>query len=326
MEQSLKDKFARYIHKSLEKGLKKTQDAILLTEDLLDVIEIVYDMETEESGVASVPEVIRKDVGALGVTPPPAPSSLVHKSVATDPGEGKGVILMPGDPGYAEAKPPDAERKVFSAGSVKRRALVNARRPSNLTETPKWADSELIALVNENTPEFIDFEPEGMPGVSLRAHKNVLNQAGLGSVLLTYKHAAVGDNMGSGAVEGQGVSLGLLVARVPFSVYDETQDIENALEGPKGVKAQLKGMYKARPETMEPSSQGEALPLGRGGLRFDTSSLPMGDHHEEHFTHGLAATSDPHADRGSDSILREAMKNLAGSNSRLVPPGREARK
>ena len=318
MEKSLKDRFAKHIYKSLERQLKRTQDPIILSEDVVDAVEWIYDIVHESEGIAAVPPSLQ---GPTLDPPPPPRGALFHKDVATDPGEAKSVILMPGDPGYSDALPPEVERKVFSAGSgVKRRAASSSRKPSNLVETPKWEVSDLIALIDRETPATIEFTPDGMEGskVVLVAHKNILNQAGLGSVLLTYKHAAVGDNTGGGAVEGQGVSLGLLTARVPFSVYDETQDIDSAIDGPKGIKVQLRGMYKARPETMDPVAGGSAPRLGPGRAGAD----PMGDSLDERLVPGFQSTSDPYADRGSDSILREHLLNLANSNKGLVPPGR----
>lgn len=324
MNQTLKDKFARYTQKALEKGLKKTTDSILLAEEVVDALEIVYDMANEESGIVGVPSGIPSPT--LDAFPPPPSRGAVvpHKDVAVDPDESGRMVLMPGDKGFGDAAPPDADKKVFSApGSSVRRRVGSSRRPSNLPDLPRWEVHDLITLIDQNTPPYIEFEPKGLEGkISLRANKNVLNQAGMGSIMLTYKVPGVGDDIGGGAIEGQAVSLGLLTARVPFSVYDETQDVTKALET---ITAQLKGAYKNRGgpgSTMEPTATGGAVPLGSGGLRFDTDSLPMGDYHEEHFQRGLPSTSDPRADRGSDTILQGAMKSLANSNTKLVPPGR----
>jgi len=326
MDKSLKDRFAKHIYKSLERQLKRTQDPIVLSEDIVDAVELIYDIVHEQEGIASVPTSLQgptldRAESSRVDTPPPPRGALVHKDVATDPGEAKPVILMPGDPGFSDTTPNEVERKVFSAGSgVRRRATSNPRKPSNLVETPKWDVSDLISLIDQNTPDTIEFTPDGMEGskVVIVARKNIQNQVGMGSVLLTYKHAAVGDNTGGGAVEGKSVSLGLLTARVPFSVYDETQDIGNAIDGPKGITVQLRGMYKARPETMEPFLSGSAPRLGPGMAGVD----PMGDSLEERLTPGLKSVSDPYASKGDDSILREHLLNLSRSNAGLVPSGK----
>jgi len=318
MDQALKDKFARYIQKTLDRGLKKTQDSILLTEDVVDTVEMLYDMNTEESGIATVPPGVPSPT--LDVHPPPPLGAVVlHKDVATDPGEAKSVILMPGDPGFDEHKPADIKRKVFTAGTVRRRA-VTGKRPSNLTENPKWDVSDLIALINDNSPDYIEFEPRRLEGkLTLRARKNVLNQAGMGLVHLTYKHDAVSDSAGGGAVEGQPTSLGLLVARKTFSVYDEKQDISAALDE---ILEQLKAMYKPRPKYMSPAEIGDSPPLREIG-NFDTDNLPMGDRltkQEGQMQKGFRSISDPRASKHEDSILQSSLRDQSVANSRLVPP------
>jgi hypothetical protein len=320
MEQSLKDRFARNIRKAIESGLKHTQDPILLAETVTDSVELMYDILHEPEGIASLPTGFQSP--ALDLAPPPPPKgTLAHKDIATDPGEAKRVILMPGDPGFEEKTPPEVERKVFSSGAqIRRRTGGVARRPSNLIETPKWEVSDLLALVNENSPEYIDFEPQGMEGaMTLRAHKNIKTQAGLGIVQLTYRHAAVSDDSPGGVFAGQAASLGLLTAVVPFSVYNENQDINEALDGPKGIKVQLKGMYKARPEKLEPMESGSSPQL-------TSRNSPMGDslsRNEGAMVPGMEPTSNPYADKASDSILREHLLRLANQNASLVPLGRE---
>jgi len=113
MNQTLKDKFARYTQKALEKGLKKTTDSILLAEEVVDALEIVYDMANEESGIVGVPAGIPSPT--LDAFPPPPSRGAVvpHKDVAVDPDESGRMVLMPGDKGFGTPRHRTPTRRSF---------------------------------------------------------------------------------------------------------------------------------------------------------------------------------------------------------------------
>jgi hypothetical protein len=103
-----------------------------------------------------------------------------------------------------------------------------------------------------------------------------------------------------------------LVAKWSFSIFDEKLDITEAMDGPKGIMVQLRGMYKVREDTMEPNAGPAPAPLSQQGLRFDKQSLPMGDSFGDRMTPGAAMVADPRQD-----LLRE----VARRNDSMAPMG-----
>jgi len=245
MNQTLKDKLARAIVATLKQV--RSKDPIDIAERMIDNIELVIDMETEESGIAGVPPEMQPEIAldweqvqAAGkqqakerpkLQIPPSRAAVVPVEPASR------LIAMPGDPGFDDSKPAEVGKRRISALDIQR---TPPKRPgSNVQERQYWDESTLMQTILENTPEQIEFKTTGPDGEEriLPAIRNVHNQQGMGSVVLTYRHPRV-DDRASGDVTVD------LVAKWPFSLYEEHVDVDKAFQDPKGILVQLEGQYR----------------------------------------------------------------------------------
>ena len=335
MTQDLKDRMAKYIHKAISNSVTRggAIDPIDLTERIVDSVELVHDMYFEESGIAAIPEALRQQSGEPAwdhrsnapaaevedwrphfLTPPPPPS----KAMTPVGQAGKSLIVMPSDPEFNQTKPADVPVRpgVFKASMKKA-----PKRPgSNAPQKQYWDEAELIDKILETTPEEIPFDIERADGSPFRivAKRNVINKQGLGGVSLTYKDPRVG--------EGGEISL---VAQHPFSLYDETIDVE---EGLKSIVAQLVGIYRDRSGGMqdpvavgaEPDMNMIRAKIAAGaaaGGKID-AKLGVGEAAAIDLQPGqraFATTHLDHADRSRDEILQRVLASSRQSNSALVP-------
>jgi hypothetical protein len=182
-------------------------------------------------------------------------------------------------------------------------APVRIIRPTNkpkpkARELPKWEEADLIDAIAKATPSEIAIDTHDRQGRPRRliVKRNILNQAGMGSVLLTYKHPAINDTPAD-------ASTIVPMSKVPFSIYDAEIDIEKAMAS---TAAQLKTAYGPKPEHMEPSSGPEP-----GPLRLDMQNQP-GEYYGEQYIPGQAMVADPVA------VMIEAARR---ENDALAPSG-----
>lgn len=313
MQQALKDRLCKAIHLTLTRSAGR--DPIDVTERIADAVELLLDIANEDSGIATVPEDLRTQAPAetpwdfrrnqpaaeaeKPSTPPkprlvnPPPARGATELSAPAPKVSSSVIALPGTPEYAEADPSKKEsRTVITAVEVRRKT---GNKPGAQVAAPQWADGDLMDTVIQNTPETIEFEPDGLEGkVALRAKKNCHCLPGIGAEL-TYKHEAVSDNDG------------FLIAKHSFSIYDKELDIDAAIDD---ILRQLKGKYRPRNEKMEPDSGPEP-----GPLRLDMRSQP-GERVRIELT-DRDRIAGPEG-TGADMVLRDIRR----SNDALAPAGR----
>ena len=320
MNQHHSDQMAKAIHATLQSYFRRNQksDLVVLSEKLLDTVELVHSMQTEESGIAAVPE-SWQDTGDRSlapvqpavdwpleaersrerpnVQPPPAARNAVVSPESRSP------IILKDDPEFNET----LQGKVVGRTPVKILRPTAAPRKKE-SEKPVWEEGDLINRINEATPAFVEFETANREGkmVRIRCNKNIHNQAGMGSVLLTYVHPQIN-------TQPADASVIIPMAKVPFSVYMPEIDIETAMNGPNGIMVQLKGMYRARAENMEPTSGPDP-----GPLRLDMRTQP-GDYHAEAFTPGVGQTADPY--QRDNAILQGALNRERRENDSLAPQG-----
>ena len=263
----------------------KSNDMIVLSEAIKEAVVLSIVMNTEDSGVAEISEETAWNLQAMQAERPvkkaqlqsaipPAPPKSVQP---VDPAAGRDrLIILPGDPEFkADLKAPTGEKVVIAALEPTRKG----KRPAaNVEEVQYWDPGQLIAEIDKNTPNEIHWymEHPERGQIPMLAKKNIINQAGLGSVVLTYKHPSVTDHPSPNNIHD-------LTAKVYFSVYKQEFDVEAALVD---IEAQLKGMYKYR-EPMEPSSGPEPPPLGSSGMTFNMRSNPMGTTYEDRFDPNL---------------------------------------
>lgn len=303
MNQPLKDKLCKAIHTVLKRSAGR--DPVDVAERIGDAVELIVDMETEEVGISGVPLELR-DVETFkdswGVSQP-SPDKLRKIDIpqargAVEPADpsAKRMLVVPGDPEFNQTKPADLEKKkTISAVDFKRKP---GRPGANLAEVQHWDYADLTKAVLDNTPESVEFDVEAPQGiVKLKCLRNTHCQIGMGNVLLTYKHPQVSDNV-TGRVTVD------LVAKHPFSMYSKDIDIEKAMAD---IMVQLRGMYRMRPDTMEPSSGPEP-----GALRLDMNTQP-GDHYGSAMEPGAVMVQDPR------SVVRDQLRR---SNDALAPVGR----
>ncbi len=329
MNQRMKDQIAKVVFKTVSNAIARGPiDAIDLSERVLDGVELVYDMHTEEAGIASIPEALRADNSAFAphpawdhrenspgepednrphfLAPPPTKQSVTPVAQAKP----ASVIVLPGDPGFSTN--PSATQKDDTArpGLVRASLKKTVRRPaSNAPQKQYWDEAELMQTILANTPEKIVFEITRADGAPFKvsAERNVQNKQGLGSVVLTYKDPRFG--------EGGNV---VMQSNVPFSLYDESVDFDAALES---TAKQLSGLYQDRSGgNPEPTAFGPPPNLGAymqngmpgGNVRIDIDRDDMG--------RAIVIDSPLHADRGADRVLQSILSTVKRGNSGLVPP------
>jgi hypothetical protein len=244
MRPELEDKLGRTITSALRRAMSRSKDPIVVSEIILSSVVSVIDMETEESGIGVMPadmeinwDEVKKATAASPMRPkrdiPSAPAAVVPPS-GNRPAS---VLVLPGDPGFDDTKPKDLPkgRRVISSADVQR---TPPKRPgANVPERQYWDEATLMATILENTPEKFDLEiptPDGVKVIPMV--RNIHNQQGMGSVVLTYRYPQISE-MVTGDVTVD------LIAKRPFSLYDENCDFEDAFHGPKGIMPQLLGMY-----------------------------------------------------------------------------------
>jgi hypothetical protein len=302
MDQALKDKICRTVYDRLKNP--KTKDLMALADRIADDIELVWRMETEESGIASVTPDQEAgsiwdmdDMQPVNMLAPPVPrGAIVSRDPKLPPKEGR-LLVLPGDKEFAESKPPEIKpRNTVSAIDIRKRSQ---KRPgANVPETQFWDYGDLTEQILAHTNEKITFEivgPEGEP-MTLPAIRNVVSQIGMGSVVLSYRHPSVSLDV-TGAVTLD------LIAKKSFSLYDKELDFDAAMES---IMVQLHGMYRVRPEHMEPQSGPAPGPLRAG------RSNPMGD----------AARIDINAGETYADPKGDALRALRQGNDSLAPQGR----
>ena len=324
MNQQLKDTLAKGIHTIIKRATERggAIDPIDLSERLLDTVELLVDMGQEESGIASIPPDLRADGPAWDIqqnkpaaepdddrphfmTPPPTRQSVTP--LKTPDPKSKSLLVMPGDAGFNEAKPADVGTR---PGLIKASMRKISRPSSNSPAKQYWDEGGLIEAIDKATPAEIPFDIQRADGSAFRivAKKNIQNRQGLGGVVLTYRDPRVG--------EGGEISL---VAQHPFSVYDETIDIDAGL---KSIVDQLVGLYRDRSAgTPDPVAVGAPPNLGdymRSGMAGGNVDIKI-DRDES--GRAIAIDNPLYAERGKDEILQRALQSSRQSNQSLVPPG-----
>lgn len=330
MNQPFKDKLAKAVHRTISQAIQrgKSIDPIDLSERLLDSIEFVFDLEFEDSGIASIPAALRQDApeepawdirandlsgrDLSGRTPTDKPDNRPHflappPAAPAQAPTPKRVLVLPGDKEFNEPPPsPDAARPgLIRATQVRRRTPI--RPGSNSPQKQYWTEAELIDAVDKATPAEIPFDIERVDGSPFRivAKKNIINKQGLGGISLTYKDPRVG--------EGGNIPL---MAQQPFSLYDEEIDVEAGL---KSIVNQLVGIYKDR-------SGGVADPVAVGPepdlARMVSQKHGVGEDAGYQMTSGNRSTQDPYVAKDRDQILQDALRAQRHGNDRLAGPGR----
>jgi hypothetical protein len=329
MNQGMKDNIARGLHTVIKRAIERGGpiDPIDLSERLLDTVELLVDMAQEESGIASLPEDLRASepktaqatepawdfrANAPAADPdenrphflaPPSPKQSITP-LKVDP-KAKSLLVMPGDPEFS--KPADTPLKPGVIKASMRKAIT--RPASNSPAKQYWTEADIIEALNANTPEEIPFDIQRADGTPFHivAKRNVINRQGLGGVVLTYKDPRVGDG---GNIE--------LLAQAPFSLYDESLDIEAGL---KSIVAQLAGKYRDRSAGTAdpvavgaPPNLGDYMRIGMAGGNVDV--------HIDRDDSGRAIKIDSplYADRNQDVILQRALESARRANAGLVPP------
>lgn len=303
MNPQLKDKLARAVHKVLR--THGVTDPISVAEDVMEKVSFIYDIETEEAGIAPMPENLDPKDLPWSDNLPPARNAVVPAK----PQEKSEVIILPGDPRFADAKPADLpERKlVASPGALQR----SRRSAAPVSDVQYWDYSDLITALEQATPLWYEFDtigPEERP-IKLRVERNIQAQiaaSGMpGGVMLSYKHPQVSDNItGRVAVD--------LIAKHVFSLCQKELDITAAMQS---LDAQLKTMYRAKPPQLNPQSGPAPGPLGTHSLR----TSPMKDRDEIRLDYSQGSYSDPYAEKDKDEVLRQVTENLRRSNDALAP-------
>jgi hypothetical protein len=330
MDQNLKDQICRAV--ALTLGKMRGRDPIDIADKIGDTVELLVDMNSQESGVASMPPDMAQDTWDVKANSPAEPRQRPTLDIPRSPQSvvpvrenggsvQKRLITMPGDPGYSESKPADLpKQRIISAIDIQRRPIT--RPGSNVRSKQYWDEATLIETIQKNTPAEVQFEmafPDGHKEMA-PAIQNVINQQGMGNVLLTYRHPAVD------------ARNDFLVAFVTLSLYEEAFDFGEIMDGPNGIMEQLKGKYKIRPEKMEPTVGPEPAQLSSRTL----SSSPMSDGVEisvETGSDGRLVNPGGHVQvnpdgsyiRQSGEIYRRITEGQRDNNAALVPKGREVK-
>ena len=265
MDQKQKLQLCKWIHRTIKKA--QGCDAIEMTERVADAVEMFWDMQTEDSGVAVLPQELRQpepereapwDIQENRPAPPPvkivAPPPARNAVVPATPRETSPIVL-PGSPEFQETESNVAQGGVISAVDVRRRT---GNAPGKIqAPVQEWTEGDLIDTILKNTPQYIDFEtdgPEGRP-LKFRVMQNVINLPGIGAQL-TYKHDQVAQ------------SDGFLIAKEDFSLFKREIDLNSSMDR---IMAQLHGKYRYRDKgTLQPTMPPEVP------LRVDLKG-PLGD-------------------------------------------------
>jgi hypothetical protein len=228
---------------------------------------------------------------------------------------------MPGDADFQSD--PRVATAVQETGRIKAKRRPIIRPSSNSPQKQYWTEADLIAEIDKNTPAQIPFDIERADGSPFRivAEKNIRNQQGLGSVVLTYKDARVG--------EGGHIPL---FAQHPFSVYDEEADIKTAMES---IAKQLVGIYRDRSGgTPDPVAVGAEPDLNIIRAKISAGAadkgnidprLGVGDAAVVSLSPGQRVTGQthvPYEQRAHDQILQTVLQQQKSANSSLAPAGR----
>lgn len=338
MNQILKDTIAKGVHQVIRRAVERggAIDPIDLSERLLDTIELLVDMNHDESGIASVPADlqeggepawdIRKNAASPAegendrphfLAPPPTKQSVTSLKVETKP---KSVLVMPGDPEFDKTKPADvgARPGVIKASMSRRKPM---RPGSNSTAKQYWDESGLIEAVDAATPAEIPFDIQRVDGSMFRivAKKNIVNRQGLGGIVLTYRDPRVR--------EGGEVPL---TAQHPFSLYDEEADIDAGL---KSIVSQLLGLYRDRSAGMaDPVAVGAEPDMNMIRARI-AAGAAAGGNIDARLGVGEAARIDltpgqiiggqthvPFEERSRDEVLQRVLQSARRGNEAMVPP------
>ena len=302
MDQTQKTQLCKLIHRTLKRC--SGRDAIDTTERVADAVELWYDMVTEDSGVALLPQELRQpepereapwDIQENRPAPPPvkivAPPPARNAVVPATPRETSPIVL-PGSPEFKETESNVAQGGVISAVDVRRRT---GNAPGKIqAPVQEWTEGDLIDTILKNTPRFIDFETDGPEGRALkfRVMQNVINLPGIGAQL-TYKHDQVAQ------------SDGFLIAKEDFSLFKREIDLNSSMDR---IMAQLHGKYRYRDRgTLQPTMPPEVP------LRVDLKG-PQGDQASidgNNYQTGVVI-NDPHGAVRAD---------VARSNEALTPAG-----
>ncbi len=314
MTHETQDRLCKAIHTTLRKYVGR--DLIFTTERIMDAVEWLWDMESEEVGIASVPEAMREQPWDLHrnapaeparVERPPLPKGAI---VPASTAPSKGTIIVPGDPEFKVPREKikealdTAPRSNIGHGIVRSVGIKRRERPgANLTEAQYWDYTDLNDVIMKNTPVEVEFQTEGPTGpITLKAVRNTKCQIGLGNVILSYKHPSMADDTENHSAGGRVVWS--LAAQESFSLYQKEFNFNEVLEK---IMDQLRGLYRARPDSMEPQSGPEP-----GPLRLDMRTQ-AGESYSDNFEVGAGLVEDP-----SGTVQRRVTQ----SNNSLAPPGR----
>lgn len=307
MTELLKDQLGRAYLTVLRKHAPSI-NAIALSERLLEAAELIVDMNVQESGIAALPMDFR-DLGEPKDEPRAAPPEVIapptpRNAVIQQPDRSKtSMLVLPGDPGFNDSKPEDLgkNKRVVSAPELRR----PTRRPSNAPEIPFWSEFELLEMIARETPKELTIDTNDREGRPRRliVKQDVHNNAGQGTVTLSYKHESVADNDG------------YLTAKAQFSLYDKEIDISAAMED---LKEQLAGKYSPKPASMAPTESGPEKPLAMLLHEAGENSAGMRDEIREGFQPGYASTADPYGD-DQKNVIKAGLRR---QNDQLAPAGR----
>jgi hypothetical protein len=271
MTAAQRDQLCKFIHNAITRTTGRSVE--VQTEVVADRVELWLDMNSLAEGIGVISE------------PPDTPINFplvdmraIERAEPAKPGL---VVLAKS---MNEIKEAAAESSPISPI-----LLSKVGPPARTRVKPKkhWDDSDLIQAIVNSTPPKIRFTPNHMnEGVKLTASRNVKSIAGADVVRLEYSVGGINETEGgvvapdSGGVPDTPVSIGLTANRT-FSMWDEVQDFQEAIQGERGIVEQLKGLYAPRSERMTPVAGPDP-----GPLRFD-ESLPMRDSYASQLSPGV---------------------------------------
>lgn len=286
------------LSKFVMNGLRRTKGAAIevQAEIVMDFVELYFEVEGAEEGIAQIPArqpsasdaPMEWPIVPEKIEPPPAadPKSIQRASPA---GEEPRLIITSDHPDFS--KPADA---------IRVSKLVTPTRPPQAADIRGklyWDTAELIAQISANTPPEVEFTPNGLDRnkvriVAKRNIQNIVATSGGSIVRLEYAVPGINETEGGVAVPPAGevsdvpVAIGL-TANVVFSPFVEEQDFHGALHGEKGIIVQLKGLYSPRQRHM-----GGNLGPDPGPLRMSNDD-PMQSQYSSRMEKNWSVIADP---------------------------------
>ena len=310
MTERTEDRIVREVDRILKKS--GVQDHVGLSEKIGEAVILLINIDTEESGIADVPEAMREEMAIPG-RPEPVAASELPRLVSLPPlpekavvaaekrqesyraSKAKSPIILPGDKEFSDPRQP--KKDIISAVGIKRKG----RPASNIPEVQYWDYQDLNRIIMENAPESVEFEIEGPGGeqVKLKAIRNTHCLTGQGTVLLTYRDPRVSENMAGDTVP--------LIARESFSLYDKEVDISAKMES---IMGQLPALYKVKPRHMPIPQIADP-----GPLQPPRTGSVMGDREDIDYDELRSGTM-------VNDTVGTVQRQIRQSNDALAPTGR----